>query len=101
MEILIEGFLRKNINFLFISFEESFLIIFIAIIIFGPKKIPHIARGLGEGIRYFREAKNKITEEMMNIRDHNFHQMKKKEKYFNENEKNKKKSLYSSIKRHE
>lgn len=47
-------------NFLFISIEESFFIIFIAILVFGPKKIPDIARGLGEGIRYLKNAKNEI-----------------------------------------
>ncbi|WP_185869549.1 Sec-independent protein translocase subunit TatA/TatB [Blattabacterium cuenoti] len=52
-------------NILFISIEESFFIIFIAILIFGPKKIPDIARGLGEGIRYFKKAKEKIKNEIM------------------------------------
>ncbi|WP_185864966.1 twin-arginine translocase TatA/TatE family subunit [Blattabacterium cuenoti] len=51
-------------NLLFISFEESFFIIFIAIIIFGPKKIPEIARGLGEGIRFLKKAKKKIEDEI-------------------------------------
>ncbi|WP_185867084.1 Sec-independent protein translocase subunit TatA/TatB [Blattabacterium cuenoti] len=52
-------------NFLFISIEESFFIIFIAILVFGPKKIPDIARGLGEGIRYLKEAKTKIKNEII------------------------------------
>ncbi|WP_185881842.1 Sec-independent protein translocase subunit TatA/TatB [Blattabacterium cuenoti] len=52
------------INPLFISFEESFFIILIAIIIFGPKKIPEIARGMGEGIRYLKNAKNRIHNEI-------------------------------------
>ncbi|WP_185862082.1 Sec-independent protein translocase subunit TatA/TatB [Blattabacterium cuenoti] len=52
-------------NFLFISIEESFFIIFVAILIFGPKKIPDIARGLGEGIRYFKNAKEKIKNEII------------------------------------
>ncbi|BBA17450.1 Sec-independent protein translocase subunit TatA/TatB [Blattabacterium cuenoti] len=51
-------------NFLFISIEESFFIIFIAILVFGPKKIPDIARGLGEGIRYLKNAKTKIKNEI-------------------------------------
>ncbi len=51
-------------NFLFISIEESFFIIFIAILIFGPKKIPDIARGLGEGIRYLKNAKEKIKNDI-------------------------------------
>ncbi|WP_185882876.1 Sec-independent protein translocase subunit TatA/TatB [Blattabacterium cuenoti] len=53
-----------KINFLFISIEESFFILFIAILIFGPKNIPHIARGLGEGIRYIKEARNKIKNDI-------------------------------------
>ncbi|WP_185877316.1 Sec-independent protein translocase subunit TatA/TatB [Blattabacterium cuenoti] len=52
------------INILFISIEESFLIIFVAILIFGPKKIPGIARGLGEGIRFLKKAKKKIKDEI-------------------------------------
>ncbi len=51
---------------LFISIEESFLIIFIAILIFGPKKIPGIARGLGEGVRFLKKAKEKIKKEIIN-----------------------------------
>ncbi|AFJ90960.1 twin-arginine translocase TatA/TatE family subunit [Blattabacterium sp. (Blaberus giganteus)] len=52
-------------NFLFISIEESFFIIIIAILVFGPKKIPDIARGLGEGIRYLKNAKTKIKNEII------------------------------------
>ncbi|WP_185871588.1 Sec-independent protein translocase subunit TatA/TatB [Blattabacterium cuenoti] len=52
-------------NFLFISIEESFFIIFIAILVFGPKKIPDIARGLGEGIRFLKNAKTKIKKEII------------------------------------
>ncbi|ACY40126.1 putative Sec-independent-protein-translocase protein TatA/E [Blattabacterium sp. (Blattella germanica) str. Bge] len=52
-------------NFLFISIEESFFIIFIALLVFGPKKIPDIARGLGEGIRYLKNAKEKIKNEIL------------------------------------
>ncbi|WP_341657982.1 twin-arginine translocase TatA/TatE family subunit [Blattabacterium cuenoti] len=64
-------------NFLFISIEESFFIIFIAILVFGPKKIPEIARGLGEGIRYLKNAKTKIKNEII---QHNIDQsIKKKE----------------------
>ncbi|WP_185877836.1 Sec-independent protein translocase subunit TatA/TatB [Blattabacterium cuenoti] len=51
-------------NILFISIEESFFIIFIAILIFGPKNIPGIARGLGDGIRFLKKAKKKIRDEI-------------------------------------
>ncbi|AWU42471.1 Sec-independent protein translocase subunit TatA/TatB [Blattabacterium punctulatus] len=79
------------INFLFISIEESFFIIFIAIIIFGPKKIPDIARSMGEGIRYLRNAKNKIQNEISKNNIDSFYEKKKKSI--------KKSKIYSSIKR--
>jgi sec-independent protein translocase protein TatA len=34
------------------------LIVAIAMILFGPKKIPELGRGLGEAIRGFRDAFN-------------------------------------------
>ncbi len=41
------------------------LLIFLAILlIFGAKRIPEIARGLGKGIREFKEATREITQEL-------------------------------------
>lgn len=34
------------------------VILAIAVFIFGPKKIPELGKGLGEGIRGFKEALN-------------------------------------------
>ncbi|AGW85873.1 MULTISPECIES: Sec-independent protein translocase subunit TatA/TatB [Blattabacterium] len=81
-------------NFLFISIEESFFIIFIAILVFGPKKIPDIARGLGEGIRYLKNAKTKIKNEI--IKNNIDQSIKKKD---NHNHKEKKYIPPYSIKR--
>ena len=47
---------------LFINFEESFFILLIALIIFGPKKIPEVARSMGHGVRYFKNFKKEIGE---------------------------------------
>ncbi len=83
-------------NFLFISIEESFFIIFIAILVFGPKKIPEIARGLGEGIRYLKNAKTKIKNEII---QHNIDQSIKKQEIFDHKKKRKKNITPYSIKR--
>ncbi|MGA2905842.1 MAG: twin-arginine translocase TatA/TatE family subunit [Candidatus Korobacteraceae bacterium] len=32
------------------------VILFIALLVFGPKKLPELGKGLGEGIRSFRES---------------------------------------------
>jgi sec-independent protein translocase protein TatA len=39
-----------------IGFQELLLILIIAVIIFGPKKIPEIGKSLGEAIRNFRRS---------------------------------------------
>lgn len=40
------------------------LILFIVLIIFGPKKLPEIGKSLGSAIRGFKEAMNQAKEEM-------------------------------------
>jgi Sec-independent protein secretion pathway components len=84
-------------NFLFISMEESFFIIFIAILVFGPKKIPDIARGLGEGIRFLKTAKTRIKDEII---QNNVHQSIQKKEISNE-KKVKKHTPPYSIKRND
>lgn len=41
---------------------EILIIILIMIILFGPKKIPELARSLGQAVRIFREEASKLTE---------------------------------------
>ncbi len=43
---------------------EWILIALIVIVLFGGKKIPELARGLGKGIREFKSAKNQIKDEI-------------------------------------
>lgn len=49
----------------FISFEEITVILILSVLIFGPKKIPEVARGLGEGLRAMRKATDDIKQELM------------------------------------
>ncbi|HEU4402283.1 MAG TPA: twin-arginine translocase TatA/TatE family subunit [Candidatus Polarisedimenticolia bacterium] len=42
---------------------ELVLIFIIVLLIFGGKKIPELARGLGAGIRHFKEALHEGQEE--------------------------------------
>ena len=39
-----------------IGWPEILVILFIALLIFGAKKLPDIGRGMGKGIREFREG---------------------------------------------
>jgi sec-independent protein translocase protein TatA len=43
--------------------QEIFLILLIVLLLFGPKKIPELARGLGKGINEFKKAQSSLTEE--------------------------------------
>ncbi len=35
---------------------ELIIIVIVAVLLFGGKKIPELAKGLGEGIRHFKNA---------------------------------------------
>ena len=43
---------------------EIILILAIALVLFGGKKLPELAKGLGQGIREFKKATNNASEEM-------------------------------------
>ena len=48
---------------------EIALIILVIIILFGGKKLPELARGLGLGLREFKKAKQEIKDEVKNVTD--------------------------------
>lgn len=50
--------------FLDISFGEIFIIVAVIFIIFGPQKIPEIARKVGKGMREVRKASTEIKREI-------------------------------------
>ena len=45
-----------------IGFPEMILIFVVALLIFGPKKLPELGKGLGEAIRGFKKAFNEEAE---------------------------------------
>ena len=48
---------------------EIALIILFIIIVFGGKKLPELARGLGLGLKEFKKAKQEIKDEVKNATD--------------------------------
>ena len=44
---------------LFIGYQEIILIAVLALVFFGGKKIPELMRGLGRGVKEFKDAVNK------------------------------------------
>jgi sec-independent protein translocase protein TatA len=48
---------------------ELFVIILVILVLFGGKKIPEIAQGIGKGIREFKKAVNNVEDEFKEIKD--------------------------------
>lgn len=49
---------------LFISGIEIFFILLIVLLLFGAKKIPEFARGLGKGIKEVKNVTNELKKEL-------------------------------------
>jgi len=43
---------------------EIILIAFVVLLLFGGKKIPELMRGLGKGVREFKDAKDNVRREL-------------------------------------
>lgn len=46
--------------------QELIVILVIVLLLFGAKKIPELAKGLGRGIREFKDASKEIKNEIEN-----------------------------------
>jgi sec-independent protein translocase protein TatA len=44
--------------------SELFLILLVILVFFGAKKLPDLAKGLGQGIREFRKAAKDVQDEV-------------------------------------
>ena len=45
---------------------EILLLLLLALILFGAKKLPELARGLGQGIREFKKSTREVQDELEN-----------------------------------
>jgi len=52
-----------------LSTWEILLILFVILVLFGGKKLPELARGLGKGIKEFKKASKEVTDEINKIDD--------------------------------
>ena len=54
------------LGFLNLGGGEIFVILVVVLLLFGSKKIPELAQGLGKGIRQFKDAMNGVQSELQN-----------------------------------
>jgi sec-independent protein translocase protein TatA len=47
-----------------LGMQEILVIALIILLLFGGKKIPELMRGLGKGVKSFKEGMNDVTEEV-------------------------------------
>jgi sec-independent protein translocase protein TatA len=54
----------STLLFLNIGTQELMVIMFVVLLLFGGKKLPELARGLGKGIREFKDASDGVKREI-------------------------------------
>lgn len=57
-------------SFAMLGYPEIIGILVIVLLLFGAKKLPELARGLGQGIREFKNASNEIQNDLHRSIDH-------------------------------
>ena len=43
-----------------LGFQEMIVVLIIALLVFGPKKLPELGKSLGKGLREFKKATNEL-----------------------------------------
>ena len=52
-----------------IGMQEVLLIVLVVLMFFGGKKIPELMKGIGKGVRSFKEGMNNVEKEIDEIKD--------------------------------
>lgn len=52
-----------------LGMQEVLLIVLVVLLFFGGKKIPELMKGLGKGVRSFKEGMNNVEKEIEEIKD--------------------------------
>lgn len=54
--------LESALLFMNLFSTETLLIILVILLLFGGKKIPELMKGLGKGVKSFKEGMNEVTD---------------------------------------
>jgi sec-independent protein translocase protein TatA len=67
---MVQFFTVMNVMFAgMIGGWEMVLILAVVLVLFGAKKLPELAKGLGTGIKEFKKATREVTEEVSSAMD--------------------------------
>lgn len=53
-----------HLAFMNVGGQELILILLIVLVLFGAKKLPELARGMGQAIKEFQKAKDEFSDEL-------------------------------------
>lgn len=56
-------------NFLNLGTGEIVLIVLVVLLLFGGRKIPELMKGLGKGVKSFKQGMNEISDEISSDSD--------------------------------
>ena len=56
------GLEMQNILLFGLGFQEILVIALIVLLFFGGKKIPELMKGLGKGVKSFKDGMNEVTD---------------------------------------
>ena len=56
----------NTVSFALLQGWEVVGLLAVVLVLFGARKLPELARGLGQGIREFKKATREVTEEIQN-----------------------------------
>ena len=56
------GLVMQNILLFGLGFQEILVIALIVLLLFGGKKIPELMKGLGKGVKSFKDGMNEVTD---------------------------------------
>ena len=51
-------------SFMNLAGPDLFIILLIVLVLFGAKKLPELARGMGQAVKEFQKAKDEISDEL-------------------------------------
>ena len=57
---------------------EIVAIVLVVLLLFGGKKIPELMKGLGKGVKSFKQGMNEVEKEIKEIDDDNYKKEEKK-----------------------
>lgn len=62
--IILQNYMNTTLLLMGIGTQEFLFIILIILILFGGKKIPELMKGLGKGVKSFKEGMNEVEENL-------------------------------------